>query len=499
MLSQAQPSSLNSPMQIIQTRLPSVDQGRLAGILERQRKQHARYFRIRRPTNKTILYGPVNAIVNAVFPEKSLYRPMQQYTLEDGKRDQCELLRPDITIFHHVTRIPTLFDQDSDSLTCLVIEVKNKPLSAKDRKEDTKKAVDQLYRYMIDAYQKRHCPGVLYGIAIVGFRMYLYQMIGIGAPMIHVESGFAPNFLDNSATTLWMEIRKLVDNEVHRKSHTWLRATCSLNSSMGVAQQDADMENTMGGLFEDTEALEFPPMPKPKDPNVFGAASYLPGLSPTNTDSTGPRGIESPIQLRSADWVGETLSYTPFFNSPAPSNLSSDHRVSGTLHLPSSAQWMSTPQPGQTQPFHGFQSMPATHSGGMPLTPGAPSDSPLQPIRTPSSPSLLMPPLESPESPLHRFSIQRRQLQITNNVSTMGILVRDQDRSSGTAGQAEPEEGQVPRGGASWSPRTPEPISRCTITDWYSISASPSTSSQPCNFPAPNIALHSSQHLCTSD
>ncbi|KAF8329767.1 uncharacterized protein EI90DRAFT_3061904 [Cantharellus anzutake] len=333
--------------------------------------------------------------------------------------------------------------------------------------------------------------------------MYLYEMRGIGAPMIHVESGFAPNFLANSATTLWTEIRKLVDDQVREKPPTWPRATRSLNNSVGVAQQDADMErsqDTMGGLFEDAEALKFPPMPEPKDPNVFGATSYLPGLSPANTDSTGPHEIESPIQLRSADRVGGTLSYTPFFDSPAPSNLSSDHRVGGTPHLPGSAQWMPTPQPGQTRPFHGFQSMPAAHSGGMPLTPRAPSDSPLQPVGTPSSPSLLMPPLESPESPLHRFSTQRRQLQITNNVSAIGILVRDQDRSSGTAGQGEPEEGQVPRGGASCNPsyaadapRTPEPISRRTITDWYSISALPSTST------APNIAPHSSRHLRASE
>ncbi|KAF8329750.1 uncharacterized protein EI90DRAFT_3061779 [Cantharellus anzutake] len=505
MPSQAQPSSsLNSPIQIFQTRLPAVDQGRLAGVLERQRKQHSRYFGIGRPANETILYGPVNAIVNAVFPENSLYRPMQQYTLEDGKRDQRELLRPDITVVTDTE----LFDQDSDSLTCLVIEVKNKPLSAKDRKEDTKKAVDQLYRYMIDAYQKRHCPSVLYGIAIVGFRMYLYQMMGIGTPMIHVESGFAPNFLDNSAAKLWTDIRNLVDDEVREKSLTWPRATRSLNSSVGVAQQDADMErpqDTMGGLFEDVVALRFPPMPEPKDPNVFGAASYLPGLSPTNTDSTGPREIESPIQLRSADRVGETLSYTPFFDFPAPSNLSSDHRVDGTPHLRGSAQWMFTPQPGQKRPFHGFQSMPAAHSGGMPLTPGAPSDLPLQPVGTPSSPSLLMPPLESAESPLHRFSTQRRQLQITNNVSTIGILVRDQDRSSG---QGEPGEAQVPQGGAGWSPsyaanvpRIPEPISRRAITDWHTISAShaPSTSSQPHNFLAPNIASHSPRHLRVSE
>ncbi|KAF8338953.1 uncharacterized protein EI90DRAFT_3039808 [Cantharellus anzutake] len=491
MASQAQPSSpLRRPTQIFQTRLPAVDQGRLAGVLERQRKQHSRYFGIGRPANETILYGPVNAIVNAVFPENSLYRPMQQYTLEDGKRDQRELLRPDITVVTDAG----LFDQDSDSLTCLVIEVKNKPLSAKDRKEDTKKAVDQLYRYMIDAYQKRNCPSILYGIAIVGFRMYLYQMMDIGAPMVHVDLGFAPNFLD----------------DMHRKSLTWPRATRSLNSSVGVAQQDADMErpqDTMGGLFEDVVALRFPPMPEPKDPNVFGAASYLPGLSPANTDSTGPREIESPIQLRSADRVGETLSYIPFFDSPASSNLSSDHRVGRTPHLPGSAQQMSTPQPGQTWPFHGIQSKPATHSGGMPLTPGAPSDPPLQPVETPFSPNLLMLPLESPESPLHRFSTQRKQLQITN-ISTISTLVREQDQSSGTASQGEPEEGQAPRGGTSWNPsyaanapRTPEPISRCSITNWYTISASqaPSTNSQPRNFPAPNIALHSSQHLHTSE
>ncbi|KAF8315791.1 uncharacterized protein EI90DRAFT_3087468 [Cantharellus anzutake] len=486
------PSSLSAiPTQVFQTRLPAMDQGRLAGVLERQRKQHSRYFGIGRPANETILYGPVNAIVNAVFPENSLYRPMQQYTLEDGKRDQRELLRPDITVVTDTE----LFDQDSDSLTCLVIEVKNKPLSAKDRKEDTRKAVDQLYRYMIDAYQKRRCPNILYGIAIVGFRMYLYQMRGIGAPMIHVESGFSPNFLDN----------------MREKALTWPRATRSLNSSVGVAQQDTDMErprDTMGGLFEDVVALRFPPMPEPKDPSVFGTASYLPGLSPANTDSTGHHEIESPIQLRSADRVGETLSYIPFFNSPASSNLSSDHQVGGTPRLPSSAQQMSTPQPGQSRPFHGIQSMPATHSGGMPLTPGVPSGSVPRPIGTPSSPSLLLPPLESPESPLHRFSTQRRQLQITNNVGAIGILVRDQDQSSGTAGQGEPEEGQVPRGGAGWNPsyaanvpRTPEPIGRCTMTDRYSIPAShaPSTSSQPRNFPAPNIALQRSRHFRASE
>ncbi|KAF8329770.1 uncharacterized protein EI90DRAFT_3061925 [Cantharellus anzutake] len=259
-------------------------------------------------------------------------------------------------------------------------------------------------------------------------------------------------------------------------------------------------QDTMVGLFGDVVALRFPPMPEPKDPNVFGATSYLPGLSPANTDSTGPREVDSPIQLRSADRVGETLSYTPFFDSPAPSNLSSDHRVGRTPHLP----------PGQTRPFHGIQSMPAAHSGGMPLTPGAPSDSAPQPVGTPSSPSLLMPPLESPESPLHRFSTQTRQLQITNNVSTIGILARDQDQSSGTGSQGQPEEGQVPRGGTSWNPsdaanapRTPEPIGRRTITDldWHAISAShtPSTSSQPRNFPTPNITLYNSRHLRASE
>ncbi|KAF8335406.1 uncharacterized protein EI90DRAFT_3048269 [Cantharellus anzutake] len=493
-------SPLNTPTQIFQTRLPAVDQGRLAGVLERQRKQHSRYFGIGRPANETVLYGPVNAIVNAVFPDNSLYRPMQQYTLEDGKRDQRELLRPDITVVTDTE----LFDQHSDSLTCLVIEVKNKPLSAKDRKEDTRKAVDQLYRYMVDAYQKRNCTDVLYGIAIVGFRMYLYQMMGIAARMTHVKDGFAPNFLDDSATELWMDIRKLVDNEVRLKSPTWPRATRSLNSSVGVAQQDADMErfqDTMEDLFEDAEALKFPPMPEPKDPNAFGAASYLPGLSPANTDSTGHREIDSPIQLRSADRVGGTLSYIPFFDSPASSSLSSDHGVSKTPRLPGSAQQMSIPQPGQTRPFQGIRSMPAAHSGGMPITPRAPSDSLLQPVGTPSSPSLLMPPLESPESPLHRFSTQRRQLQITNNVNAIGILVRDQDQSSGTASR-------VPRGGTGWNPsyaanapRTPEPIGRRTITDRYSIPAShaPSMSSQPRNFPAPNIVLQRSRHFHASE
>ncbi|KAF8329784.1 uncharacterized protein EI90DRAFT_3062003 [Cantharellus anzutake] len=268
-------------------------------------------------------------------------------------------------------------------------------------------------------------------------------------------------------------------------------------------------QDTMEDLFEDTGALKFPPMPEPKDPNVFSAASYLPGFSPANTDSTGPHEIESPIQLRSADRVGETLSYIPFFDSPASSNLSSDHPVGGTPRLPGSAQQMSTPQPGQIWPFHGIQSMPAAYSGGMPLTPGASSGSVSQPIGTPpSSPNLPIPPLESPESPLHRFSTQRRQSQITNHVSAIGILVRDQEQSSGTGRQDQPEEDQVPQGGASWNssyaanaPRTPEPIGRRTITDWHAMSPShaPSTSSQPRSFPTPNIASHSSRFLHASE
>ncbi|KAF8315793.1 uncharacterized protein EI90DRAFT_3087483 [Cantharellus anzutake] len=214
---------------------------------------------------------------------------------------------------------------------------------------------------MIDAYQKRYCPSVLYGIVIVGFQMYLY------VPMIHVESGFAPNYPANSATEPWMGIRKLVDDEV---ALTWPRATRSLNSSVGVAQQDADMER-----------------PQCIRCRILPTRSY--------TDFTGHHEIESPIQLRSADRVGETLPYISFFDSPASSNLCSNHRVGGTPRLPAAGQCPTDVRPpaGPNTAFQGIRSIPAAHSGGMLGTP-------LQLVGIPSSPSLLMPPLESLESPV---------------------------------------------------------------------------------------------------
>ncbi|KAF8338785.1 uncharacterized protein EI90DRAFT_3039161 [Cantharellus anzutake] len=487
---------------MLQAKLPVVDRNRLARVLGRQRKQHSKYFGIGRPANETILYGPVSAILNATFPEDSLYRPMPQYTLEDEKRDQRELLRPDFTVVTDAE----LVDDDSDALTCLVIEVKNKPLSAKDRQEDTRKAVDQLYRYMIDAFSKRSCTDVLYGIAIVGFRMYLYKMRGGHAEMTLVDEGFAPNFLDNTAVGFWMLIRDLVDEQVCQDSLAWPRTVRSRNNDVGMAWQDADMErsqDTMDNIFEDAETLKFPPRPEPKD---LGAATYLAGLSPANTDSTGHHEIESHMRLRSARQVGETLSYIPFFDSPASSNLSSEHRVSGTP-CPSrlgGTQHMSTPQPGRTPPFDRIRSMLSAQPGGMPFAPGAPSDFASQPAGTPSSSSPLMPPWESPESPLDRFSKHRRQRQTTGNVVSIGNLMRDQDQSSGTTNHGQPEEDRVPRGGtngnpsyAAGAPRTPEPVGQRAITDWHAISASQasSISSQPHNSPTPDIAPHSRRHF----
>ncbi|KAF8335408.1 uncharacterized protein EI90DRAFT_327657 [Cantharellus anzutake] len=131
--------------------------------------------------------------------------------------------------------------------------------------------------------------------------------------------------------SLGWEFANWSTTKLRPKSLTWPRATRSLNSSVGVAQQDADMER-----------------PQCIRCRILPTRSY--------TDFTGHHEIESPIQLRSADRVGETLPYISFFDSPASSNLCSNHRVGGTPRLPAAGQCPTDvrPQPGQTRPFRGF-------------------------------------------------------------------------------------------------------------------------------------------------